>query len=1521
MNPPTDTPSGRARGRRLGARLFIWTVLSLSALGVVGVAGAVVVSHTAAGREAALDLLLASVGPAINGSLTVGSVSPGGLLGGATLHEIRIVDNEGHTVLAADSARASYSIAQLLGARPGIDLVELWSPRLDLAPPDGRSLGLDSLLVSGDDGGGAAATEAAEAEGEAGGFLLRGARINGGTVFVRTSGGERKEIRGIEGTIPRVEKRPGPESAVMIDVESLALAYPIRHGWLKLQEIRGSILALKETVTLEVDHFELPASEGRGSVRVLRSEEGRPALFDLQMERLALADLAWLDERLDAGTARGGVRIEARPATLRVDLSDGEAELGSARLGFAGAFTVFRSSPEPTRFEGLALKPTRFPTSELNRWLAEPAPVAGLLSGDIGFDGSRARLSVAGDLELLPEGGGEPAVRLSGAGTILGSGELEGVSLNAAGLDYALLGIFAPEVPWQGTGDLAVRLDGVLGTGMAVEVVANQTGGGGAASSVAVDGTVYGDTAISVVDLRLRMDPLSLTTLGQFYPEFPLAGEIGGELLLSGPLDRLQFATHLQTAAGRLNAEGRLNTRDPAAGYRLAASVEGFRLSELFDGLPDPFTVTGSAALSGRGLDLETVRSSLVLGVDSVTIGQLALDTVGVRAWVDEEGLLQVAAVHAEAGGMVLQGRGSLGTVDEAGVGVTLSLSAPTVRPLRELFMGENRIAWDELLPIEQSVLELEGVDPDTFPRAADLRFDGRAEGRIEVKGSLPDLAASAAVSFANLEYGRMFARAVQADFTLEGVGLRVPDPSASDEAGPGNGEPVLNVLQNSRAPSPPPGNPVVIDGTLEVDSVVFRDRRYQSARMEGAFTAGRGGRVRALVTRSDTESYEAQGVISLREEGGRVNLDQLTLRSGERRWNLRGPARFEWNPDAVLINDFGLIRPGTEGLRVRADGRLARAAGESDFELEITDMDLGVVGSFLQVETPPTGLVMANLRATGTGHEPEWLGTVEITDVESGSLRFDRVAADGSFADGLLEARLESWSQGRRNLRASGAIPMDLRLIGGVDRFLDEPLDVRIVPDSFPAAMVLGGLRSLEEIEGTVSGDVRLRGRPSSLEPEGSLHLEDAEATVYALGIRLSSTEIDLGLDPSGVMTVDGSAESGGTITFRGTVGGEGPIDDIALDLAFWAQEFQIVDRTDIETAVTGDSVTLTGSFSLPFIEGALDVNGGTVFIEEFQRTAETVNFYDPALLSAATAQLGAGSGEAGSAGVGERSPFLQNLRVLVDLHLDRGNSLRSRRMTVEPSGDLTLTFDRARNRLILVGETEVVRGRYDLGPSTLTITEGVFTFPGTPGFDPGIDVTAVTRVPTRDGEPLEITTSITGTLLRPTPAFTSDAAYAIPEPELLSLLILGRPTTSLLGDGGAASVGAGRALLFSQLANELEYVVTEKLAVDYLSVSQSDQGQAATALGTTSVQVEVGWYVRDDIFFTGVFQRGFCADPTVPVSSGGARVEVELPRDVNLEVFLEGRCTRDRYRGLGDASLELAHIWGFLFFREWGY
>lgn len=1483
---------GSGQRRRWPLTALKAVVVAASTLVAAGVAAAVAISHTTAGRDFALEWALERLRPSLTGTLRVGSMGPGGFLAGATVYDVELGDSLGRPVLAADSVRARYSIAELFGGPPAIADLRIWSPVVHLEPAPGEPVSLSGLLAGKETEENPTPLPPDDAASPL--FRIRGARIHDATVIMRDATGAEERVQDIEADFALVDIGPGRDVDLAAEMDEVALSYPIGAGGrLELSGLRGEVEAGADGIVVRAERFRLPGSEGGGGMRIDMSGDPWVTVFDLDFSRLSLTDLAWLDERLDHGVARGGVHITLAGDEMHIDVSEGEVGGNSGSFAISGGLSI----TDRVRFRGLRVGPRMLATAEIERWLPDTPPFAGAVSGDVSFDGVPGRLQVSGDLVLFDGATLERRAHATGGGTVLGVRSFAGMEIEVADLDYDLLEFFAPGVSWGGRGDLVLQADGDLGTGMAVQIAANHSLGTESRNSVIVVGTVYGDTAISVVEVDATLARVSMSTIRRRWPDFPLTGVVNGSVSVNGSLEQLGFAAELETPAGPLSAEGWINGRDLSNGYQVTASVRDFHLSELFSGLPDSTVVSGRGHLSGRGLDLGSVRGALAFSAGASNIGPLRVDTAAVNVWVDDDGLLHLTSLYTQAGGIVVEGNGgTLGMVPGAtGSGVNLSMSSPSIGALRPLFMRGNLVAWDELSIIEQERMEFAGADPDTFPTVEKIRFDGTVDGKIRLDGGLPDLRAEMEVALGDLEYGRSSAGAANVDLTATGLSLARADSTAA------------------------PQRTLVLEGEIAADSVVVEGREFRSAYLDGRFRPGSGGRFHALMRRSASEAYEAQAVVSLHDGGGRIDLDRLTFVFPQRRWNLQGPASMEWSPDSVVVNDFGLIRPGAAGLRLFADGRLVRREGESDFELRVTGLDLDVVARVLQLDDPLTGMASGVVSAAGTSANPGWRGSLRVDGAVSPRFQFDSVVATGDYAAGVLTSLVETWSDDRRSLRFDGRVPMDLRLTTVENRMPDEPRRIEIVADAFPAAMVLPALTGLDEVGGTVSGVVTIAGTRTSPERDGNLRLEDGTGYLEALGIRLSSVDVDARVSSDGIVAVEGSGRSGGgTMRLSGTVDATRP-DNPALDLAFWPREFQVVDRTDMVVAVTGDSITLTGSFNSPLIEGRVEVNDGTVFLEEFQRSAERVDFYDPALFSAATRIGSDGLDE--EAALRAPNPFLQNLIVFIDMHVGRSNRLWSREMNVETAGDLSVTFDRQGRRLILEGDIEVVRGTYSLGPRTFRMTEGSFLFVGTPGFNPGISVTAENRLRTREGEPLVITADISGTLLSPHLSLSSDAEYAVSEADLYGYILFGRPTSALIGEGGAASVGAGRDLLVGQFVNQLGYLLAQELDVDHLSVSRADQSQANAAFGASSLQVELGWYVLENVFLTGVYQRRFCADPTLPVGSGGVRVEVEMPRDVTLEGFLEGRCTRQRYRGLGDLSLELARIWGVQIFREWGY
>lgn len=1497
---------------------MVWAVPGLAVAAAVGVVAAAVVSRTAAGREAALDWALSALRPSVNGSVAFESVGPGGLLGGATLRGVRVEDDRGRAVLTADSVRARYSIFDLWGGGRAIAGLRLWSPVATIRP------GIEDLLVRDPDSlrtdpPGTAADNEFEEDGRPR-LSIRGARVHDGVVILEDPQRPPRRIEGIEADLGRVDVSPGGGVHLAAAVSDAALSYPAGSGRVGLAAFQGSATVSRDGVTVVSDAFRLAGSEGTGRAFAERAGAGWRFDVEASFSALALADLAWIDPRLDHGSATGDLRVVWGPEGLSVSSPDAvEVDLGrGGRLRFGGE--VVRVRDASTRFNGLRVQAQGLASAEVERWTA-PLPVAGSFSGDVRVDGSPGRLALAGTAALADPASGDTLAAAAGSATVLGRFAFEDADVTLAPFRYDLLRAVASSVPWHGRGSVRVRADGALQEGLAVEVAAqHRSTATGDSSVVVVSGTLFGDTAVAVVDLDATLSRLSLAAVRDALPAcrppapaaapanapafcgpgFDLTGEVRGSASLAGPLDRLDVSLSLSTPGGPVAADGTANVLDLSAGYELAASFDDFRLSDVAPSLPQPTVATGAVRVSGSGLDRARLRGAASATVRAATVGPVALDSAEASAWV-EDGVLHVQSLFAETDGLTVAGSGSLGLGTGAqGDGLALSVRSPSIRPLRPILMGRNLVARDELTELERSIYEMDGADPDTFPTAREIRLDGALEGRIDLDGNLEALSARVAASFDGLAYRRRSAATASVDVAVRGLRLLRP-ASAAPAAG------------TSRFAE------VVLEGTLSADSVVVGDRAFDSARVDGAYEFGGHAHARVRIARAEDERYDAELALELDGPRRNLTLERLELAAGADRWALEEQAEFAWSPAGVEVSGFSLSS-ATGNFSARAHGRIAGAEGDSDLDVDVAGLDLATLSRFLQAGDWPTGRIDGRARLRGPAETPRWTGELRATDARYETLAFDAVAAEATYDGRSVAGRIEASTGERRALVVDGSLPADFRLDGsGGPRIPDGALDLDIAADSLPAALVLGVVASLEEIGGVVDGRIQVGGRVSAPSPSGSLRLAGGTARLAPLGVRLSALDLDVGVTPDGLVALAGSGSSGGPVRIRGTIDVARPANPV-FDLAFWPRELQIVNRRDMAAAVSGDSITLTGSYEYPLIQGALSVDGGTVFVEELRRSSEVVDFYDHAL-SAAARTVAAAGGRRAESDI-ELSPFLSNLRVLVDVDVGRGSWLRSRDLNVETEGALVVTFDRENNQLILQGDMGVVRGTYSRLPRTLNITDGLFRFVGrTPDFNPEIAITAETRLRTRDGQPLTITAGISGSLVAPQVALSSDAESAISEADLYSYLLLGQPTSALLGQPSATSVGAGTNFLFGQVASQLGYLLALRLDVDHLSVSQAEQTQANAAFGASSLQIEVGRYVVDNVFLTGVYQRGICADPKLPVNSVGVRLEVDMPRDMTLEGFLEDRCTREGFRGLGGLSLERAQIWGIAFYRDWGY
>ncbi len=154
--------------------------------------------------------------------------------------------------------------------------------------------------------------------------------------------------------------------------------------------------------------------------------------------------------------------------------------------------------------------------------------------------------------------------------------------------------------------------------------------------------------------------------------------------------------------------------------------------------------------------------------------------------------------------------------------------------------------------------------------------------------------------------------------------------------------------------------------------------------------------------------------------------------------------------------------------------------------------------------------------------------------------------------------------------------------------------MDVHVVADSLAAAVALSYVGLLEDVEGRVSGDFRIRGTVDRPEPSGVLQMDDGAWSIDALGVRHQAVEGTLTLRPDRTVEVSLGTQAAGTSSVEGEVILD-PVTDPRLDLAITFADFEAVNRRDVAGHISGQT-RLQGTYREPYLDGSLTVDHGTL-------------------------------------------------------------------------------------------------------------------------------------------------------------------------------------------------------------------------------------------------------------------------------------------------------------------------------------
>ncbi len=1463
----------------LGVALFVVTALGVT------------LTRTEWGRAQVRNFALQRLNTSIRGEVQIDHVLEGDLLRRVGLVGIRIYEPDGELFAAADTLIVDYRWWDVLFGNVVFPKVTIVGPQVRLSlTSDGRWNAIELFRGAG---GARSGIDPDLAEPSVGGrrIVLRELSIRSGDVTLRmpwdpaagTNGGENRwRIEGSDGSWERVFRidrlnatlpfarvhAPQGQSRLFQIVQAngrvTVLGDPVQ-----VEQLRADVEIRGDTVAFDVWEGVLPGSNlfGQGWVAL-----GGDQAYDLELRGnpVSARDFLWLEPRLPAGTAYLDFRLRSLENGVAFEAQNARWESADAKLSGRFAMRVMEGT-ERFQFDSVQIETERLNTTVIRSLTGWDPPIAGILSGRAYLDGRLSALNVDADLEIEPDDS-EEISRVSVRGIVnLNSESLgaQGLELQFDTLQLDLVRAFLPDLAVRGRVVGFASADGRLADGMGVYFEIEQRDRGLIPTRLSGGGSIVSSASDAArLDLAVDADVISLSTLAAYYPVIPFRGNFRGHFRATGPVGDLELNARLIGASDSITIDSRLHLDEDIVRYE--GEMRGWRvqLAPIRPDLPES-DLDFRAEFTGQGLGVQAMRARGRVEIYSSFVAGVRLDTAFADVRVAEGRFhVDTATVRAEFG--QLSGSGVLALLPELIDSLTFEFTADSLAALRPwLFPGLEPLTGPAL---GASAGDQIGDDAQMPRLGGSLHASGRVVGNVE------RLALKGGLEARQVTYGAWGADS-----------LRATDVEVGDLG---------------ESPS--------ISGRLRAFGVGLGRLRLDELSLLGAID-DRSATLEFDLSKGRDATASGEMRMAFGQEASNFQLDALALQVGATAWTLTEPATARWAGSGGL-ELRGLSIMSSAG-SIAADASIAEA-GPARFTARVDGLQLADAARLWPDSVQIGGLLQLRADLSGSTHDPNFEGSFAVVDGELVGVAFSKLSGTVGYSAGEASIDLSMWSLETRLFRLHGSFPVDVALPVFRLSLPERAIRLTLEGDSIPLTLASLFTDQIADPIGYATAEVLVRGSPEDITLVGPLTLIDGGLRVVRTGISyrdLTGRMIFRG-DLMELSDVSFADAEGGRGTLSGSINLSNPrLPVFALQLE--AEDLQAYDQVDARAVLSG-TARLRGPYDAAVLMGQLSVIEGVMYIDEFSRRAEIVDLFEEGFVLIDTLFALEGTLRRRTDNV-----FMENLVIdSLEIEVERDTWLRSDETNVEIAGDLSVRMQAAQNELRVDGTLQAVRGDYRLFNKRFEVVEGTIDFVGTPALDPNLHIVSRYTVQTRK-RPIEIRLIIGGTLEQPTLTLESDAQPPIPESDLLSYLLFGRPSYELTRTGDQANllgdVASGVPQAFFGYA--LGSLLVGETGIAYVDVSRAPQGideevasSAPSALTTT--QVEVGWYLAPTVFVSFAQHLVGAVHPTV-------RVEWRLDKNLTLLGVTEPRLGESATLFTRGSGTDLEQSVGLFLFYGWAY
>ena len=1481
------------------ARLAKWLiVLAVFVVAVVVVdwAGLWVLTSTNWGRERVRNVAVSGFEKVVHGRTSIGRVS-GSMLSNLTLEHLVITDSAGAPFVSVDSLMVNYSISDLVRRRIDIDHAVFFRPYVILDKAENGVWNWQRVLPGLIDtsnkkappspelqwGDWIRATNADVVDGRlvivgpwspppnmsraAKDSATRDALSGRARVFVvRGPGGalrRRMEIDSIQARIPLLRlSQPGQPSSV-VEVAPLSMnAYFLRPPGGMFRNLRGTFAFSSDSIWWAKATTSFPRGTTAGGSGSFVFGSGDMTLT-LRSDQLNFADVRWAYLALPPD-AHGKLDFALKWRGLLQDYTISNADVTLKQARATGSFGI--TLDDSITVHSTDLRFTGIDTRLLSDLIPGlKLPRTGVFAGRATVRGSRRALNVKGDVTFNDRSAGVSRFVAEGQIGILDRNVIRARHLNVRmlPLQVVLIRTWRPNFPLAGTITGTTTMNGSTATQLSLTMDVTHSDRGDS-SSLAGSAVLHAGGPTRV-DADVIAYPLSLATVGRFFPSAGLRGTVTGPIHAHGLLSDLRMDTDLRLPdSGHVKANGTFDFASAAKGYDVTAALSAVNLHAI--NTKGPITsLTAKVDAAGRGTDPATLTSKvaadfstshLIRGADSI-----ALDTLSIRA-------------TAANGDAHLEKLFAGGAQTRATASGSFGLTAGHIDSLTYAIVVDSLGALNRWLPKSSDSTAVKPRPAVVARIVAEARADSaRTAKRTEMERMIHGRPPPRAIVVKprpvprDTMLGRLFA-----------VGTLRGNIERFELRGRAEGDSIIargNTVHRIAATYDWTGGRAAqstfsVAADAERVSALGFGFDTASARFSyvppGPEDDGGHGHVEvALVQRDSVSSrrYAGKGDYTLHADRREVRIAELSLKFDSTAWTMPHPDTVSWGKAGIRVANFEL-RNGSGG-RVRLVGAVPTQGETGELAVNVDSVPIADIVDLLQSDIPANGDFALHGTVRGTASSPTFSGRFDVTGAEYDATPVPDVRGRATYADQRLVAHADLLhGTNVAMMTVDAKLPLDLAFTGVKgDRVLPGPLAIDVAGDSLPIELIPDVTDLVTDVHGRAAGRFSVRGTFEHPTLAGGIAVDHGTATIAYTGATVANIIGSLSLVGDSVHVDSLVGDAGGAVRLRGALSFAN-LREPAFNLELQSDAARLVNNDNADLRVD-TRLTLRGPFRRAAVGGDITIVRGIVYAPEESPRA-LVGPGDASLYNVIDT-----TSELARRLFPMQSPLMANLSVDVEARINPNTWVRNRSANIEIYTTDPLTLRDSNQTLAIRGTIISERGDYTLLTKRFQIRRGTATFVGGPELNPNLQITGEYQVNVATRGAINIRVLVGGTFEQPKVSLESDIQPPKSQSELLTLIAFGQSTSSLVATSYSSVVATGS----SDVAGSGTQFVTRRLST------------IATGVLAEQAEVQAGRALRVDVF------RITPSDAPVEIGSGGlpgfiTQTKIEAGKYISAETFV---------------------------------